>query len=447
MKFREWRVWDFLPNACSTYPNTLPKIGLFENRLLAYFCSRCRLKETGSSAAGSLEETYLSILLPIALETSLSTSIMSANYASGLSPCDSKGVLGRPEIYDTPEEVDEKVKMLSQLIAESKHCVLLIGAGISTAAGIPDFRGPQGIWTLEKREKEEAEKRRKEEKAANNARIKKQKVENNNPKKEDVSSTANDVKKEDNGGCNPANELIVKTEATSDPPKEIDIKKEEDDKKKSKGVSLAEAKPTFTHLTIKALIEKGFVKFIISQNVDGLFVKTGIPRKYLSEVHGNFYLNECNVCLKRFLRNSPSPTMTLKVSNISCPSPKSRCRPCKGFLRDTILDWEDNLPESELFSAEEHCKKADLILCLGTTLQINPIGKMPFDCKKRRKPDNPLKIVIVNLQATDKDRFADVVIHYDVEEVCQSICKNLKIEPSEAQDFTNFPDGEVHPWI
>ena len=311
------------------------------------------------------------------------------------------------------------------------------------------FEDLKAYGPLEKREKDEADKKRKEERAANNARNKKQKVRNNEPKREDVSSTANDVKKEDNGSCLQANELIVKTEVTSDPPKEIDVKKEEEDqkKKKSKSVSLAEAKPTLTHLTIKALVEKGFVKFIISQNVDGLFVKTGIPRDYLSEVHGNFYLDECNVCLKRFLRNTPSPTMTLKVSSISCPSPKNRCRPCKGFLRDTILDWEDNLPESELSSAEEHCKQADLILCLGTTLQINPIGKMPFDCKKRRKPDKPLKVVIVNLQATDKDRFADIVIHDDVVKICQSICNNLKIEPSEAQDFTKFPDGEVRPWI
>ena len=127
-------------------------------------------------------------------------------------------------------------------------------------------------------------------------------------------------------------------------------------------VSLDDAQPTLTHLVIKSLVEQKIVKYVISQNVDGLFLKTGIGREFLSEVHGDFFVDECNLCLSRFVRRTASSTMAQKVSEQPCPRAG---RPCRGFLRDTILDWEDRLPESEMQPAEKHILKSDLVICLG----------------------------------------------------------------------------------
>lgn len=242
--------------------------------------------------------------------------------------------------------------------------------------------------------------------------------------------------------------------------------------------------PTFSHRAIVALIRAGYVKFVVSQNIDGLFLKANTPRPNIAELHGNYFLDECSTCWKRFIRNTPSSTMACKETGEICR--RKHPRPCRGLLTDTILDWEQSLPEIELIAAEKQATKSDLSICLGTTLQINPAGLLPLRVLRRKrakqqtklnkkikqevaetediksehfkveecdvkkidhqtintngikreleedcedcKSEEPLnKLVIVNLQPTKYDPRAQLVVHQYIDRVMAMLCQQLNL--------------------
>ena len=95
----------------------------------------------------------------------------------------------------------------------------------------------------------------------------------------------------------------------------------------------------------------------------------------------------------------------------------------RGELVDTILDWDDELPLEEMYKSELNCKLADLCICLGTTLQIMPVGGYPLLTKK-----NNGKIVIVNLQETRINTSADLIISNKLDLVFRILFEKLQIK-------------------
>jgi len=292
---------------------------------------------------------------------------MSCNYADGLSAYDDKGILGAPESFDSEELVAEKCQELADLIKKSGHVVLHTGAGISTSAGIPDFRGPKGVWTLE-----------------------------------------------------------------------------EKGEKPDFNVSFDEATPTKTHMAIIALIESGYVQYVISQNIDGLHLKSGLNRKYLSELHGNIYIEQCKKCRRQFVRSSAVETVGQKSLDRPCKSSMdSKGRSCRsGILYDNVLDWEHDLPENDLEMGLMHSTIADLNIALGTTLQIVPSGDLPLKNLKRGG-----KFVICNLQPTKHDKKANLIISSYVDVVLSKVCKLLGVEiPDYSESSDPTKQSETIEW-
>uniref|UniRef100_A0A164ZUN6 NAD-dependent protein deacetylase SRT1 n=1 Tax=Daucus carota subsp. sativus TaxID=79200 RepID=A0A164ZUN6_DAUCS len=238
-----------------------------------------------------------------------------------------------------------RIEKLALMIEKSKHLVAFTGAGISTSCGIPDFRGPKGVWTLQH---------------------------------------------------------------------------------EGKGVPEASlpfdrAMPSVTHMALVALERAGILKFVISQasylNVDSLHLRSGIPREKLSELHGNSFREVCPSCGAEYLRDFEVETIGLKETPRRCSSMN-----CRSRLRDSVLDWEDELPRKEMNLAEKHCLVADLVLCLGTSLQITPACNLPLKSVRGGG-----EIVIVNLQQTPKDKKAKLVIHGLVDKVIMGVMQILSM--------------------
>ena len=233
------------------------------------------------------------------------------------------------EYFDAPEVLEEKARKLAQAIKESSHFVVYTGAGISTAANIPDYRGPKGVWTLKS-----------------------------------------------------------KGQA-------VEMK-----------ITLQQAEPTFTHMALVTLYRKGYLKYIVSTNVDGLHRRSGIPEKGIAELHGNIYREVCPVCHSEYVR----PFDIRGTGGLEFISKKRTtgrlCEKknedgelcCMAKLRDSIVDFGENLPKQTHIDAIENSKKADLTLVLGSSMRVLPACDLPSFSYKQGG-----KFSIVNLQKTRFD--------------------------------------------
>ena len=288
---------------------------------------------------------------------------MSAGYAARLSEYSNKGVVGLPENYDSKRQVQFRVAKLVEWVQDSKHLVILTGAGISTSAGIPDFRGPRGIWTMEKQQRTSKKRKRRDEPSS--------------------------------------------------------IEKDVDPSKVVASLDFGKALPTLTHRAITQLAQAGKLKYCITQNVDGLHRRAGLSRDFHCALHGCAFTEKCHTCFAEYFRDQDVGGMSFQPTGNSCNL-------CDGKLYDTLLDWEDGLPEADFQRAQDECDLADLVLCLGTSLRIEPAGSLPLRAKR---------FVIVNLQVTPYDSDAAMIIKAPVDEVMDGLMEGLgfagwKGEPS-----------------
>lgn len=145
-----------------------------------------------------------------------------------------------------------------------------------------------------------------------------------------------------------------------------------------------------SHMALVQLMHMGYLKHIISQNVDGLHRKSGVPEGNISEVHGNTNLEVCIKCKIGYMRDFRVRT----AKNVKEHKTGRRCDnvKCGGELRDTIINFGESLDEKILNDGFNHGQCADLMLCLGSSLRVNPACKMAYQTAAHGG-----KLVIVNL--------------------------------------------------
>ena len=137
-------------------------------------------------------------------------------------------------------------------------------------------------------------------------------------------------------------------------------------------VPFLSAIPSYTHMAFVKLAELGILKFMVSQNVDGLHRKSGIPPEKLAELHGNVNVERCAKCGKEVMRDYDVGCSMDHVTGTICPIPG-----CGGEMRDTIINFGENLPKRDIRLGFDHCLKADVCLAMGSSLRVTPAADMP----------------------------------------------------------------------
>ena len=194
-----------------------------------------------------------------------------------------------------------------------KKIIFMVGAGISTSAGIPDFRSSTGLF--------------------------KQLQEKYN--------------------LSGPEEFFYKSTFLKKPIFFYEF---------TKLFDLSQTKPTIAHKFMNYMTKKDYIKYVFTQNIDGLEIKAKIPEKKLIFAHGNFHSGHCAKCYK-YIDIKKIKEGIEKGEVYYCPD-------CKGPCKPQIVFYGENLPK-RFYDCLENIKDVDLIIVMGTSLKVYPFASIP----------------------------------------------------------------------
>ncbi len=234
----------------------------------------------------------------------------------------------------------------------ASRVVALTGAGISTDSGIPDFRGPQGLWTK-------------------------------NPKAERLSNI-NDYM------ADPEVRRLAWQGRLHHP--------------------AWTAQPGPGHLALVDLERRGVLHALVTQNIDGLHQKAGSSADLVIEVHGTVHDVLCMRCGWR-------GPMSGVLERVRAGEDDPPCASCGGILKSATISFGQALVPEIIARAMTAAEEGDLLLVVGTSLQVYPIASAVPIARSAGA-----RVVIVNGEPTPFDDVVDAVLRGPIGEILPGIC-------------------------
>jgi NAD-dependent deacetylase len=254
-------------------------------------------------------------------------------------------------------DLRRRAAALGKRIAAASSAAAFTGAGISTESGIPDFRGPRGVWkTLRP---------------------------------------------------------IELTEFLADP-----AARREYWRRKVEGLpAMRDAAPNAGHLALARLYEAGCLRTVITQNIDGLQQKAGVPDKDIIELHGSNAYVHCLSCSRRYEWEEILP-------RYEAGDHEPRCGDCGGWLKPATISFGQAMPREELRRAGREAERAGLMLVVGSSLQVYPAAALPEMTVRAGG-----ELVIVNAEPTGLDHLAREILRGPAGEILTAVCAGLQEKP------------------
>jgi NAD-dependent deacetylase len=167
--------------------------------------------------------------------------------------------------------------------------------------------------------------------------------------------------------------------------------------------TILEAEPNAAHVALAELEVAGFLIGVVTQNIDDLHGKAG--SKKVLEVHGHWRAATCVNC---FDKVSTDPYIHQFIAGEDIP----HCERCGGVLKPDAILFGEQLPLEVVTEAKALMNSSDLILVVGSSLEVSPVALFPIPALNAGA-----KLIIINLEPTYLDERASVVFHSDAADI------------------------------
>jgi NAD-dependent deacetylase len=172
------------------------------------------------------------------------------------------------------------------------------------------------------------------------------------------------------------------------------------------------AQPNPAHYAIADLQKAGYGQSVVTQNIDGLHQRGGSPD--VLELHGTM---ETITCLRCDLTYPSKDFIEPFIASRIMPT----CPRCGAILKPDIVLFEEALPWETWNQAEGICEKCDLMIVVGSSLNVIPAASLP-----QTAAQNGAKLVVINQTPTPLDPYADVIFNEDCAEVLPEIAAQVR---------------------